>query len=195
MATKRFSLQELAEHSREDSAFIAINGVVWDCTCFAEKHPGGAEVIESAWGKNASQPYNEVHSPGLVESFFGEEKFMGILENDGFNENGPQRAKRCLQPIQNIVNLLDMEKAAGEILTERAKVYIEDASNDGVTARLNIQCFQKVLFRPRVLRPVGSISTEVEILGKTYGLPILNAPVSLSMIAHPDAEIALAKGL
>jgi L-lactate dehydrogenase (cytochrome) len=199
MSSRKTSPRGLAEHGRASSAFIAVNGVVWDCTGFAETHPGGAGVIRNAWGKDASEVYNKVHSPGLLKSFLGAKKIVGVFDNPGpvksSSTTANKDAETALQPIRNIINLLDLENAAREVLTERARVYIDDASNDKITARLNQEWFERILFRPRVLRPVKAVDTSVDILGKSYALPIMNAPASLSMMVHPDAEAALARAL
>lgn len=96
--------------------------------------------------------------------------------------------------IRYFVNLSDLGRLAEVSLTERARLYIEDASNDKVTARLNLECFQRIL----ACHPCWgqeSLSIYLLIYWVRLTLPLLNASASLYMMVHPDVEIVLAKGL
>ena len=48
---------------------------------------------------------------------------------------------------------------------------------------------------PRVLRNKSESNTEVTILGQKISFPICIAPTAFLRVAHPDGEIAVAKGL
>lgn len=49
--------------------------------------------------------------------------------------------------------------------------------------------------RPRVLIDVSKLDTTVKILGKWVEFPIGVSPTAMQKMAHPDGEIATAKGL
>jgi fatty acid desaturase/predicted heme/steroid binding protein len=56
-----FTWQELAEHNSEESAWIAVDGKVYDITEFVERHPGGRELLLLAVGREATELVSSYH--------------------------------------------------------------------------------------------------------------------------------------
>lgn len=56
-----FTWQEVAEHNSEESAWIAIDGKVYDVTDFVDKHPGGKEMLLLCVGREATDLFNSYH--------------------------------------------------------------------------------------------------------------------------------------
>lgn len=56
-----FTWQELAAHNSEESAWVAVDGAVYDITEFIDRHPGGKEVILLAAGREATDLVNSYH--------------------------------------------------------------------------------------------------------------------------------------
>ncbi|KAJ1497237.1 hypothetical protein HMI55_005619, partial [Coelomomyces lativittatus] len=54
--------KELALHSDERSAWIAIRGKVYDVTRFLQYHPGGRETLLFGAGRDATQVFETYHS-------------------------------------------------------------------------------------------------------------------------------------
>jgi len=54
---KSYSLEDIAEHNKRESCWMAINGKVYDVTKFVGRHPGGT-VIATGCGKDASVLFN-----------------------------------------------------------------------------------------------------------------------------------------
>lgn len=50
---KKVSLAELAEHTKPDSAWLSLNGIVYDVSVYLHYHPGG-EIILKGCGKDAT---------------------------------------------------------------------------------------------------------------------------------------------
>jgi len=48
---------------------------------------------------------------------------------------------------------------------------------------------------PRVLRLASACNTESSILGHRIALPLCVAPTAYLCLAHPDGELAVARGL
>src|SRR5690606_38070674 len=48
-------------------------------------------------------------------------------------------------------------------------------------------------FAPRVLRDVSQRDLSVELLGRRHRVPFLLAPVGVLEMAHPDADLAVAR--
>jgi fatty acid desaturase/predicted heme/steroid binding protein len=53
--------QELAEHNAADSAWIAVDGAVYDVTEFVDRHPGGREMLLLSVGREATDLFNSYH--------------------------------------------------------------------------------------------------------------------------------------
>jgi cytochrome b involved in lipid metabolism len=53
--------QELAEHNAADSAWIAVDGAVYDVTEFVDRHPGGRELLLLSVGREATDLFNSYH--------------------------------------------------------------------------------------------------------------------------------------
>ncbi len=52
----------------------------------------------------------------------------------------------------------------------------------------------RLKLRPRLLRDVSIIDMSTTILGEKIDFPICVAPTAMQKMAHPDGEIATAKG-
>lgn len=55
-------------------------------------------------------------------------------------------------------------------------------------------CIQRIRIRPRVLIDVSKRSTKCNVLGIDLDTPICIAPTAMQRMAHPDGEVASAKG-
>src|SRR5690606_28381991 len=86
----------------------------------------------------------------------------------------------------------DYERLAHERLTDQAWAYLAGGAADEITLRANIDAFQRLSLRPRILEDLSGGSTRVELFGSSYAFPILLAPVAFQTMLHPDGEIASA---
>ncbi len=71
--------------------------------------------------------------------------------------------------------------------------YIDGGAEDEVTLQRNVAAFQRVEFRPRVLRDVGAIDTSCRLLGRTLPLPLVMGATGFSRILDPAGELAVAR--
>src|SRR4051812_6773452 len=92
------------------------------------------------------------------------------------------------------INLADFEALARERLTALALEYFEGGAEDEYTVADNVAAFRRIKLRPRVLADVAERDLSTTILGQPIGLPVLLAPTSHQRMAHPDAELATARG-
>ncbi|KAF5663394.1 cytochrome b2 mitochondrial [Fusarium circinatum] len=199
MAPQYLTQAEVSRHTHATDAWIIINGDVWDVTGFAEMHPGGEDVVEEHYGKDASEVYNSIHGPKLAMGYFGTTNLVGRVPElapalDQQSLGNPKVVKG-LPPLDSIINLQDFEDAARSCLNERSWVYVSGASNDCYTASKNAEIYQSVFLRPRICKPISQVDTGTIVLGHRFDVPIFNAPASLPMLTHPSAEVGLAKGL
>ncbi len=90
--------------------------------------------------------------------------------------------------------LADYEALAHEKLSHAAWEYYNSGSADEVTVRWNREALTRVRLKPRVLIDVSQIDTGTKLLGEDLPHPILLAPTSTHMLAHPEGEVATVRG-
>ncbi|TPX30676.1 hypothetical protein SmJEL517_g05811 [Synchytrium microbalum] len=85
---KKISLAELAKHNNEDSAWVAINGKVFDLTDFIDGHPGGKRILMGVIGKECTQQFVQFHNVATVMGTYGPKLVIGEL--DGAEKEAPK---------------------------------------------------------------------------------------------------------
>jgi 4-hydroxymandelate oxidase len=91
-------------------------------------------------------------------------------------------------------SLYDYEAAAKRRLSVPAWEYFNGGSADEITLRRNRSALDALQLKPRVLIDTTHIDTTCNLLGYKLEHPILLAPTSSHLLAHPDAEVATARG-
>jgi len=92
------------------------------------------------------------------------------------------------------LNVRDYERLAEERLDAGAFGYFAGGSGDEWTLDENVAAFGRWQLRPRVLVDVGSVTTETTVVGQNVSLPVLVAPTAFHRLAHPEGELATARG-
>ncbi len=95
---------------------------------------------------------------------------------------------------EELLNVLDYERAAEERLDPAAFGYIVGGAGDEWTMRENRVAFERWVLRPRMLVDVSEVTTATTVLGTETSLPVLVAPTAYQRMAHPDGELAMARG-
>jgi cytochrome b involved in lipid metabolism len=67
MPQPTFTWEEVARHNTPESAFVAIEGKVYDVTAFVDKHPGGRDQLLRGSGRDVSAVFRSYHK----DSTFG----------------------------------------------------------------------------------------------------------------------------
>ncbi|KIW21595.1 hypothetical protein PV08_02175 [Exophiala spinifera] len=196
MSAKRISLLEVNKHNQDDDCWIALNGVVWDMSGFAARHPGGREAIEEFFGQDGSEVYNGIHSPSMAEKFLGPSKKIGLLEAGVPKTGGDTGNVPVVKPdLETIISVYEFEKVAEAAFRPKSWAYIYGSTENGLTRVANQDWYQRIWFRPRVLTGVGKVDISTSMFGRKWASPILNCPFSSAMLAHPDGELALARAI
>ena len=92
------------------------------------------------------------------------------------------------------VRMDDLRRAATERLPSAVSEYINQGSADGITTSGAASAWDRVRFRPRILRDVSVVSTVTTVLGRELATPVCVAPTALHRAAHADGEVATACG-
>ena len=94
----------------------------------------------------------------------------------------------------DLINLYDYEARAKEVLPRDTWDFIDAGSMDEITTRRNRTAFEELTLRPRFLRDISDRSISTTVLGTEISLPVMIAPAGNQILAHPDGELATARG-
>ncbi|MBN8425087.1 alpha-hydroxy-acid oxidizing protein [Microbacterium esteraromaticum] len=86
-----------------------------------------------------------------------------------------------------------LQSAAQAALTPEAYAYLAGGAGAEVTMAANRAAFDRWQVWPRPLRDVSSRDLSVEFLGRTRPTPLLLAPLGVMELAHPEADLAVAR--
>jgi flavocytochrome c len=66
---KEYTVEEVAKHNTEKDCWVIVNGQVLDVTHFLKDHPGGKKAILIYAGRDATEEFNMLHKPDVVEKY------------------------------------------------------------------------------------------------------------------------------
>ncbi|XP_039295577.1 hydroxyacid oxidase 1 isoform X2 [Nilaparvata lugens] len=87
----------------------------------------------------------------------------------------------------------DFEEHAKKVLPKNALDYYRSGAASQLTLQLNIEAFQRLRIRPRVMRDVSNRSLSTSVLGHQVSLPVGVAPTAMQRMAHAQGELANAR--
>lgn len=88
----------------------------------------------------------------------------------------------------------ELRRAATDRLPPPVSEYFNQGSADGIAVSDAVTAWDRIRFRPRILRDVSAVSTVTTVLGQQLATPVCVAPTALHRAAHPDGEVATARG-
>ncbi|KAK5990847.1 L-lactate dehydrogenase (cytochrome) [Cladobotryum mycophilum] len=186
---KQFDAAEVAKHNTTDSCWVILYGNVYDVTEFLPSHPGGAKIILSLAGKDATEDFDPVHPPGTLEEHLKPEAKLGEASHAGAGLQGCRRA----HPLEHLINLDDLEAEATKRITKKAWAYYYSAGDDMITKAFNTSVYRDIILRPRVFVDCVECDMSTTLLGHKVGMPIYVSPAAMGRLAHPDGELGIAK--
>jgi 4-hydroxymandelate oxidase len=86
----------------------------------------------------------------------------------------------------------DFEARAAELLDPGPHGYYAGGACDELTLRANVEAWQRITIRPRVLVDVSERDLGTTVLGRRRPHPVFVAPTAYHGLAHPDGERATA---
>ena len=92
------------------------------------------------------------------------------------------------------VTVEDFEEQARERLPQLVYDYYAGGAGDEWTLRENRRAFERWVFRPRFLVDCSNVGLRTTVLGQEIDFPVMVAPTAFHRLAHPDGEIATARG-
>ncbi|NKB77704.1 MAG: alpha-hydroxy-acid oxidizing protein [Gammaproteobacteria bacterium] len=89
-------------------------------------------------------------------------------------------------------SVADLKLRARKRIPNFAYDYVDGAIDEEIGKKRNRDAFHEIVMTPRYLIDVTSVSTESELFGRKYSLPIGVPPIGLGNMMWPGAEMALA---
>ncbi|KAK4942879.1 hypothetical protein LTR10_017455 [Elasticomyces elasticus] len=193
--------EEVQNHNKKDDIWIVVEGIIYDITRFAPEHPGGADIIYAYAGRDATKAYSEIHDSSLIKTTLKPEEIIGDLDpTTSFPEESTSSGASLAvnpgekPPLETLLNLNDFEEAAQHSISKKNWAFISGASNDNITRDANKNLYQKIWFKPRILRNVARVSTKGTMMGLNVELPVWVSPTGIGKAGGPEGEIAVSKG-
>jgi len=95
--------------------------------------------------------------------------------------------------LARVVSLADFEPLARLVMDPAAFDYVAGGAWDELTLAENYAAWRRRRLRPRVLVDVSQVDASTTMLGQPTSLPLAIAPMAAEGLAHPDAEVAVAR--
>jgi len=76
---KEYTLEDVGKHNKEADCWVVVNGQVLDVTKFMHEHPGGKQAILLFAGRDATEEFNMLHKPDVVEKYAAD-SIIGTLK-------------------------------------------------------------------------------------------------------------------
>lgn len=86
-----------------------------------------------------------------------------------------------------------LRAAARAAMSERAWAYVDGGAGRGDTMRANKSAFDRWRLEPRMLVDASKRSLAIDLFGRRLPAPILLAPIGVLELAHPHADLAVAR--
>ena len=96
--------------------------------------------------------------------------------------------------LETLINLDDFERAFQKIGAPKSWAYISGGSNDLLSLQANASYWQKLWFRPRIMRNVKDINTKTRMMGCDFAMPVMISPMGIAKTAGEEGELALGAG-
>lgn len=95
--------------------------------------------------------------------------------------------------LERCYNIADLRGMARRRLPKGVFEYLDRGSEDELALAHNRRAFDRLKFKTRVLVDLGSLNTEVDLLGGPSALPLGIAPTGMAGLCSYEGELALAK--
>merc|ERR1711933_76223 len=84
-----YSLEEVAKHTSKSDCWVVVGGQVLNVTSFLSQHPGGELAILTFAGKDATEEFNMIHPPDVIQKY-APDAIIGAL-----GEGKPKKTKKA----------------------------------------------------------------------------------------------------
>mmetsp|Transcript_50824 Transcript_50824/g.122532 ORF Transcript_50824/g.122532 Transcript_50824/m.122532 type:complete len:366 (+) Transcript_50824:95-1192(+) len=118
------------------------------------------------------------------------------IEDDGGDckDSSPSSSSSSSSSYLSAVNVDDFQILAKNKLPKDLYEYLSSGSDNEVTLQQNRVAFDtRWYLRPRVMRPVGKLSTSTTLFGIDVSMPLFVSPAGVHALCSPQGECATAR--
>lgn len=114
-------------------------------------------------------------------------------------QGGAAQETRAVEPSGSAIDLplasvFDYEAAAHRKLSFAGWEYYDEGTGDAITMKRNRSALDGLQLKPRTMVDVTNIDVSCTVLGFKMAHPIILAPAASHEYAHPEGEVATARG-
>jgi L-lactate dehydrogenase (cytochrome) len=95
--------------------------------------------------------------------------------------------------LARAVTVGDLREVARRRVPRAVFDYVDGAAGAEIALRRTRAAFERVEFRPSVLRDVSSVDPSTTLLGRPSALPLAFAPTGFTRLMHTEGEVAVAR--
>ncbi|KAH3908473.1 hypothetical protein HBH56_175510 [Parastagonospora nodorum] len=196
---KVFEFAEVAKHNTAESCWVVLYGNVYDVTRFIPEHPGGSKVILQLAGSDATDEYDPIHPPGILEENLKPEDKLGTINAASLpkEEKMPVETGEAQNDgpvdLDSILNIDEIEEVATKNIAHKGWAYYYSAADDLASKAFNNRVYRQILLRPRVFVDCTRCDTSTSFIGNKVKLPIYVSPAAMARLGHPDGEWGIAQ--
>merc|ERR1719389_935839 len=77
------TVEEVTKHNNKQSCWVILHDQVLDVTDFLKDHPGGELAILTFAGKDATEEFDMIHPPDVIDKYLPKEKVLGPVGGGG----------------------------------------------------------------------------------------------------------------
>lgn len=108
------------------------------------------------------------------------------------SENPTVQLSHEKPPLFTLLSSHDFETVARKTLSPKTWAFYSSAATDLITANANKSFFDRIWFRPRVLKDVLKVDTECHFQGLRSSLPLFVSPAAMAKMVHKSGEKGIA---
>ncbi|KAG0157924.1 hypothetical protein PDIDSM_5436 [Penicillium digitatum] len=193
---KVFDATEVGKHNTPESCWVVLYGKVYDVTDFLTSHPGGAKIILKLAGQDATEEYDPIHPPGILEEELKPEACLGTIDASTLPKEQASSEPQEIEgppPMDNLLNLDEIEKVATKQVSKKAWAYYYSASDDLISKNFNNEVYRSILLRPRVFIDCTKCELDTTVLDYQLKTPIYVSPAAMARLGHPSGEAGIAE--
>ncbi|CAO3686537.1 hypothetical protein G6F70_003853 [Rhizopus microsporus] len=196
------SLQEVEKHNTKDDIWVIIHGKVYDLTNFLPEHPGGQKVILKYAGKDATDAFDPIHPPDIIQRFLSPEVCKGEVDPEALakvekveteEDKRVRIARENMPRLEEMYNSFDFEAVAKTVLKSEAWAYYSSGADDEITMRENHNAYHRIWFKPRVMVNVKDVDPSTTMLGTRVSFPLYITATALGKLGHREGEVVLTR--
>ncbi len=95
--------------------------------------------------------------------------------------------------LGHVADLADVRRLAMRRAPRMVFDYVDGAAESERALAASTEAFDRITFRPRLLRDVSTVSTQIELFGRALSMPLILGPTGFTRMMHRDGESAVAR--